>query len=263
MNCHDCEELLQRRLDDARRGVRYSEPRGSGPISVDLDRHLAECQACRHTHAAAGLLLETIESMSTIAAPLDFAWKTTAAVLRDRIRRRQKMRERVLITAGLAASILLMAWIGNVLLPERNRHGQESVPQLANHGQETVPQPKEPETVPQQKEPKPEEPIPPLADDVRLAMLSFKDRLPDPTKGHAFVLIAAPREVPDLEAEMRHLAARPLVEPLDPATQSIRQAGHEVSQGLDIVAGNARRAIDFFVKEHAGTGWQKLIRTRC
>ena len=61
MNCHECEELLQRRLDDARRGVRYSEPRGSDP---DLERHLAECQACRQTHAAAGLLLESLESLA-------------------------------------------------------------------------------------------------------------------------------------------------------------------------------------------------------
>ena len=328
MNCHDCEELLQRRLDDARRGVRYSEPSGSVPGALELDRHLAECQACRRTHAAAGLLLEGLESLPDVSPPIDFAWQTTAAVLRDRMRRRQKMHRRVLVTAALAASILLMAWLGNAWLPQPKQEVQKA--NIANRGLPSPSSPhpadnairpgngndgpqanpdkspsveaRSPDRVPElDKTPaqspslafrvggehfagllefagrlsgsvarsgdrvstevatflgsladklKPAEPIRPLVDEVCLTVLSFRDRLTGQTKDQALVLIAgATGEVPDLEAQMRHLVARPLEEPLDPTTESLRQAGHEVSQGFETVAGNARRAFDYFVKE--------------
>ncbi len=246
MNCHECEERLQRRLDTARRGVRSSEPRGSDP---DLERHLAECQACRQTHAAAGVLLEGLESLPAVAPPLDFAWQTTAAVLRDRMRRRQKMRRRVLLTTVLAASILLMAWASNIWRPERRQKQDVPRDDIANHGHVSPIGPRPHDNAPKDHDPpQADEPI--RVAEIRLAMASLTDRLAEQTRDQARVLIAvAPHEVPDLEAKVRSLAARPLEEPLDPAAQSLRQAGHEVSQGLEPVVDHACRAFGYFVKE--------------
>jgi hypothetical protein len=40
-----------------------------------------------------------------------------------------------------------------------------------------------------------------------------------------------------------------LQQPLDPAAQSLRQAGHGVSAGLQTVALSARRAVSYFASE--------------
>ena len=93
-----------------------------------------------------------------------------------------------------------------------------------------------------------DEPI--RVDDVRLAMVSLTDRLADQTRDQARVLIAAaPHEVPDLEAEM-HISwpGRWRSRSTRPRNRCARP-GKEVSQGLETVAGSARRAFDYFVKE--------------
>ena len=96
MNCLECQELLQRRLDE-----------GSIPTSPDLDGHLAGCQACRHNHLAAQALLDGVRATPQVALPDNFAERMVVAVLRDRMLRQQRMQTRLRITMAMAAAI---AW---------------------------------------------------------------------------------------------------------------------------------------------------------
>jgi hypothetical protein len=226
MNCLECQELLQSRLDG-----------NLVPASSDFEQHLAGCQSCRQSHTAAVVLLDGLRRLPALEPPLDLSGRLVAAVLRDRQHRQQRTRARVRITFALAASILLMALAGYFLLPERRGD---------NFG------PPGPEIARNVPFPEVEEPGQPLAKSVaeaRDAVMSLKDRLTEETKDQARMIIAAaPQSMPSLP-EAKELNELTSPEPLDPATQPLLQAGQGVSQGLQTVAGSARRAVGFFFKE--------------
>jgi len=229
MNCLECQELLQRRLD----GERVS-------ASADLELHLASCQKCRLHQAGAGLLLDGLKALPRIEPPADFADQIVASILHDRVRRRLRMRRRVWLTAGLAAAILVMAWAGNLWLPN---HRPENAPQHIVENKDTK----------ETKTPAPDESPTPLGqavDEARDAVLALTERVAGETKEQAKLFIAAaPTDVSGLTEKVRNMGDPPMQEPLDPAAQSLRQAGQGVSQGFQTVAGNARRAVDFFYNE--------------
>ena len=230
MNCLECQDLLQRRLDGE-----------TVPGSAALEQHLAGCQSCRHTHAAGALLLEGLKELPpSPPLPAEFTRHVVGSILRDRQRRRARMRRRVWVTAGLAAAILLMVWAGNIWLPERN-NVEAPAPALVDGTKKQDP----PSPAPQ---PPAEEKVTPLAKSVDAArndVLAMTSRWADQTKDQARLFVSLP-EMPDfLGSDTRF----PMDEPLDPAAQSLRQAGQGVSDGLHAVSRNARRAVSFFMKE--------------
>ena len=186
MNCLECQELLQRRLD----GERVSAP--------DLEAHLSGCSACRRRHAAAGLLLSGLKGLPHVEPPGDLADEIVAAVLRDRVQRRIKMRRRVWQTAALAASIFLMAWAGDLWLPN---HRPENPP-VNDQANANKNENNRPHGTPSQSEPA----LAQSVDEARDAMLALTGRLAGETKGQAQLFIAAaPTDVAGLAEQVRNL----------------------------------------------------------
>lgn len=239
MNCHECQELLHARLDGA--GI---------PASADLESHLAGCQACRSDHAAAGLLMGALKRLPRAEPRLNLADHIVSAVLQDRVQRRLKMRRRVLVTMALAAAILLMAWAGNLWLPNSrpDKPAPEHPPLAEKKAEEPTPPVRDNLMV------GPPAPLAQSMDEAREAMLALTGRLAGETKGQAKMLIAAaPTDVAALTESVRNFSEQqsPMEDDiqLDPAADSLRQAGQGVSQGLQTVTGNARRAFNFFVRD--------------
>src|SRR5437660_1054626 len=111
MNCLECQELLQKRLD----GV---------PITAEvLEQHLDQCATCREQHAAAARLLEGMQQLPKPKLPANFAQDLAARIVRDRQQRRDRMRRRIYVTMALAASVLLMLFAAYWWMPRTERHG--------------------------------------------------------------------------------------------------------------------------------------------
>src|SRR5262249_5006309 len=100
MNCPECHDFLQRRLD--------------GDVAADhaaLDHHLAECADCREQHQAAQRLAGGLRLLLPPAPPADLARRITLRVLADRADR-LRWRRRVIAAAALAACVALMTFAG-------------------------------------------------------------------------------------------------------------------------------------------------------
>src|SRR5262249_49935181 len=100
MNCDECHDLLQRRLD-------VSPP--TEPSA--LERHLAGCPACRADHAAAQLLEDHLKRHHKPVPPADLADRIVAGLLAEQ-RARLRARRRWLVGIALAASLLLACLAG-------------------------------------------------------------------------------------------------------------------------------------------------------
>lgn len=224
MNCLECQTLLQRKLD--------GEP---VLAAADLDRHLASCIACRQNFQAAERLLAGLPRLRTPKLPASFAQEMAGRVLRDREQRRRVMRSRVWITVGLAASILFVAWAGNVWLP-KTKQGTDQPPLVQKKPADAQnPQPANPEPV---------EPLAQHVGEAKTAVTTLTERWADQTREQAklFLSVAsAPAQLPLPQVDLQT--------PLDPAADSLRQASQGVSGGLQVVGQSALRAVEFFAKE--------------
>src|SRR5262249_33552532 len=108
MNCLECRELLQKRMD------------GEMICAQTLEPHLSQCTTCREQYAAAQRLLAATKLLSHAKPAANFAQSVVAQVMHDRRQRQQKMRRRVFVTtalAALAASVLLMLMLAYYWLP--------------------------------------------------------------------------------------------------------------------------------------------------
>lgn len=210
MNCHDCEVLLQRRLD--------GESIGDAPA---LEQHLSDCAACRARHAGAQRLLAGLQQMSKSALPADFAERVVAEVLGDRRRRQVAARRRLSITVGLAASVMVMLAAAYFWLPREQAPVQQ---QMVNKHRT-----RKPDAPPTEK---PAEPL--------QLLTALTDRVADATRDHAKVVIVAANLDGVDKLPVNDL---PIIEP------GLREAGQEVSDGLRTVTNSARRALDFFARE--------------
>lgn len=213
MNCLECRELLQKRLD----GEVISAPA--------LERHLSECAACREQHAGAGRLLEALQQLPPVKAPANLAQSMVAQVIKDRLHRQQRVRRRVFATMALAASVLVMLLAAYYWYP---RPGNDALPKTPMV-QET---PKKHAPPKQVEEPKVDEKKP----EPRNAMAALADRWAGTTRDHAKVLQAA--------AHLDGVEVPPV--PMNP---SVREAGQEVTDGVTTVTRNARKAFDYFARE--------------
>lgn len=222
MNCLDSRNELQRLLDGL-------EPARPGP----LRDHLAACIACRESHRAAQRLLEGLRGRSQPVPPAAFAEKVVRRVLFEKQRFREKTRRRLYLTAALAASILVLVFAGEFWPPPKT--------------DDPLPAPRPGPVA--QKEIGPEAPMPPLGEtvaEVGQAMNDLTERLASTAKDHAQRIIAAanPMEV----AAVAKLPG-PIEPPLEPAVESLRQAGQGVADGLQPLTRSAQRAFAFLVRE--------------
>src|SRR5438105_11248782 len=112
MNCLECQELLQRRLDGAQTAD-----------SAALEQHLRVCVTCREQHQSAQLMLDSLSACPPPLAPEHLAPRIVAAVVHDQ-RVRLQFRRRVWTGLAVAASLLLMALAGYLWFPrDRNDPG--------------------------------------------------------------------------------------------------------------------------------------------
>ncbi len=212
MNCLECQELLQKRLDGER-----------SASSEVLERHLSECPACRELHAGAVCLLEGLKQMPQAKLAPGFTQALAAAVIRDRRQRREKMRRRVFMTVALAASVLLVLLLAYQWMPRTEPHRKQDI---ANK------QPP-PKIEPEVKQVAKQEP--------RTTLTALTERWADTTRDHAQVVLVGTNL--DAVEKLPAVNELPMIDP------SVREAGQEVSDGVRTVTRNARKAFDFFARE--------------
>lgn len=218
MNCLECEELLQERLDS-----------DQGVESEALDQHLRECPRCRELHAGATLLLEGLRDLPRPQPAPGLARNLTESIVRDRQHRRAKWRRRVTLTLALAASIMLVAVVAYSWLPRTSQNGPGNPPIAKTPNVPLKPQPENIPVVPGKKE-EPRNPLSPLV-----------DRWVDTTREHARVVLVA--------ANLDAIEKLPAVDNLAPIDPGVREASQEVTEGVRTVTRSARKAFDFFARE--------------
>lgn len=221
MNCPESLEWLQFRLDGK-----------SVPDATSLEMHLSGCQKCRDQHAAALVLLDGLRRTARPVPPADLAGRIAVRVQADRHLRRQKANFRWKVTLALAASLLVIASAGYLLLSRPQRPTQAPL----------VVQPR--------KDPEPKVPdngLPALRESManaRNAVTDLTNRLAEQTREQTRLLLAAAPL--DLDPMTMIPGLNELDDPLNPAAQSLQTTGRAMAEGLEVVAGSARRAVDFF-----------------
>lgn len=211
MNCLDAQHWLQERLD------------GRPFDRAALDAHLDHCADCAAQHAAAGRLLDGLRLLVAPQPPAGLRDQVVARVLADQRARRRRVR---LLTALAVAASLLVAGLAGYswLLPP---------------GPPVVP----PEPMPLVKTPDPAAPS--LRDSMAeagSAVVNLTRRKADETVSQTRLLW--PSVTPPALDDPHVLG-----EPLDPPARSLREAGQNVSAGLEPVTSSARRALDLFLRE--------------
>lgn len=213
MNCLECVEILQKQLD------------GATAAREAVQTHLATCAECRERFAAADLLrgVMKLEPKPRPQLAVNFAQQMAARVVRDRLKRRTRLRRSLFITAALAASVLFVFLFS-----------YWSQPSPVNPG----PVAKQDDT----KKPTPEVLVPePRQDDTRQAFASYSERIVGTTREHARVLLTAANPLEQLPAGT--------LANLDPAAESLIEASRDVTDRVQTVTHSARRAFDYFARE--------------
>jgi hypothetical protein len=230
MNCLECQDILQHRLD--------GEPNAP---NAALDHHLAQCAPCRERHAAARRLLDGLQAFPRPTLPAAFAGRVIAAVVRDRERRRARVRRSLYVTAALAASILFMLLIAYFRAPDPDgKPDPGPIVHDATPRQDIVPPPVEDNNKqPEKKDERKHEQGDTLA--------SLSERLADKTLDRARAMWTAANPVEGLPVgELPDVAN---VKELEPAAEPLRQAKQDASDSLNAVTHSARRAFDYFARE--------------
>jgi hypothetical protein len=212
MNCLECQDLLQRRLDGE-----------AVIISPAMRRHLAACPSCRVLHASGQVLLGELRTVPAPALAGDFSQRMTVMVLRDR---RQRKRLRLVVTAALAASLLIMALAGyfvsgpgpvaKVNIEKMRIDHPDQMPHLAQS-----------------------------VDDTRQAFASLSERWAEHAREQTknFLAAAKPIDIPGVDF------LQDMAEPLEPAAQSLQQAGQGVAESLQPVTTSAGRALAYLLRD--------------
>jgi hypothetical protein len=230
MNCDDCRERLQVRLD------------GAALAEDDLEAHLSGCPECRALDAAARRLVAGLLLTAAPAPPPDLAGRIAVCVINDQRRLRRLRRGLVLAGAvGVAASLLL----GLLLVPTDSQRTSwvaqkwESVLAFFNppYVVTVVNLPDTDIDV----DPKPPASLNDNAAEATSAVASLARRTADETLSDGQLLL------PSLSLS---LPPDDMLTPaLDPPATSLREAGQGVATGLEPVATSARRAFDLFRRD--------------
>src|SRR6516162_4681281 len=115
MNCLECLDLLQRRLD----GDAQAE-------SVDLERHLSECADCRARHGAVPQLAEGLRLLASPLPPAGLSNRIVNRVLAEH-RGALSFQRRLIAAAAIAAGLLLASGVAlQIFRPAGNGGPDES-----------------------------------------------------------------------------------------------------------------------------------------
>jgi hypothetical protein len=222
MNCLECQDILQRRLD-------------GGPATPNpaLGQHLAQCAPCRERHAAARRLLDGLRTFPSPTLPAGFAARVVDAVLRDRARRRARVRRSLYVTAALAASILFMLLIAYFRPPSASDGNADPGPMadvVPRH--DIAPPPVADKKEDERKAPKGD------------TFAALSGRLADKTLDQAKAMWTIANPVDGLP-----VGDLPNVKELEPVAEPLRQAQQDATESLGAVTHSARRAFDYFARE--------------
>jgi hypothetical protein len=212
MKCLEFQDLLQRRLD------------GEAVInSPAMRQHLAVCPSCRVLHASGQVLLGKLRTVPAPALAGDFSQRMTVMVLRDR---RHRKRLRLVATAALAASFLMMALAGYFV------SGPGPVAKVNNEKMRID----HPDQLPHLAQ---------SVNDTRQAFASLSERWAEHVREQTktFLAAARPVDIPGVDF------LQDMAEPLEPAAQSLQQAGQGVAEGLQPVTTSAGRALAYLLRD--------------
>jgi predicted anti-sigma-YlaC factor YlaD len=219
MNCHECQDWLQRRLD------------GAAPArSSALEQHLAECHSCRTLHASGQALLEGLKAVRSPVPPVHLSERLARMVLQDREVRRRRVRLRLGVTAALAASILVMALVGQFLPPLRHSTGSGHQ-RIAKENNEVGFGTDKADAFP---------PLGQSIEDARQAVVSLSELWAERAKKQATILLPADVDVGPIPS---------MTASLEPAAQSLQKVGQGALDSMEPVAMSARRALTYFLSE--------------
>lgn len=213
MNCPECEDLLQRRLD------------GEAVDLHALEQHLAVCAACREQHHAAQILLDALRARPAVCVPDNFAASVVRAVVQERGAQRRVRRWWTGVAA--AASLLLVVLTGYFW---SLRDKQEPPAPLVKSGN-TTESPSLDRTM----------------EEAREAVSNLTERIADGTKKQALLILSAANPI---ELNVSLPAPRPLEVPAE-AARSFQQTTQGMGDGLQTVARSAQRAVNFLAREVA------------
>lgn len=215
MTCVECQERLQWFLDGR-----------PDDVEATVAAHLAACPVCGQLHAAGRRLRDGVCLLATPLPPEGFAERVAALVVADQ-RKRQRLRRRWFAGAALAASLLLAVlagyrWFGpqekNAPPPTRIAEEDKRAPDTPSRSTR--------ESMAEAGE----------------ALASLSRKATEETVEQTRLLwpvASAPLSFDGLDLQT----------PLEPPTQSLREAGQNVSTGLEPVANSARRAMNLFLRE--------------
>jgi hypothetical protein len=216
MNCLQCQQLLQDRLD----GLTAID-------TAEMNRHLAACAACQGSFAAAGRLEEGLRLLAPPAPPPRLSDRIVTAVL-DAQRRRRRVRRFARVGLAVAASLLLVLT-------------------FADHR----PLPPAPTPAPTPEAPLVQKEEPTLRERVAEASTAVVDlagRTADETVGQSRLLLPVVMVAPPLETPADPLS------PMETPMRSLREAGQGVSAAFEPVADSARRAFGMVLHEIPAVG---------
>jgi anti-sigma factor RsiW len=219
MNCLECRDLLQQRLDG----------NFSPACQPALDVHLAACPACRELHAAVPCLLEGVRAQTTPLPPSGLAERIGAALLLQA--RRQRRTRRLSFAAAMAASILAILTIGYFW--SRQVPGQPNPAPLVRSAEpgKNLRSPSLNQSV----------------EEAGQAVLAMTRRAANETVGQGRTFL--PLVLPE-----RPSPGVPEIEPLlEQPTKSLRDIQNGMTAGLEPVTSSARRALDLFLRELPST----------
>ena len=218
MTCVECQERLQRMLD------------GRPDEFAAVSGHVAACPECGEAHRAGRRLQEGLLLMGVPRPSHGLADRIVARVLFDRQARRSRRRRWLVVTA-LAASLLIAMFAGDLWRRMRHTDSPLVEPAPVADGSDKTPK----ETTPS---PSPRESV----SEAGLAFASLSRKAKDETVEQTMLLwpvASAPLSFEGLDLQT----------PLEPPSQSLREAGQNVSSGLEPVATSARRAMNLFWRD--------------
>ncbi len=233
MNCPECDEVLQERLDGREPADRAA-----------LDRHLAGCPDCRDRHAAVQRLADGLRLLAFPAPPAGLAGRIADRVLAEQ-RSRGQFRRRLTFAAAVAAGLLAVVAAGY----QAYRAGwfgdrPDDSPLVKRPGGPEKKAPvKDEDWVPH---PRPAPSLGETLEEAGSAAVDLARRQAQETVSQARRLLTptSPLKVP--------LKGGDTLAALDPPAQSLRQAGKSLSAGLQPVTTSARRAVNWLLRETPG-----------
>jgi hypothetical protein len=214
MNCAECEERLQLWLD------------GQAQENRSVAGHVADCAACADRLSAARRLQEGLRLLDPPELPDDFAGRITTQILVDR-RALRSRRQRWVVATALAASLLLAVTLGFGKFAKWGGAPVHVEPApIAKEDRNTLPTPSPRQSVA----------------DAGEAVASLSRKATDETVEQTRLLwpvATAPFSFEGVDLQT----------PLEPPAQSLREAGQNVSSGLEPVASSAKRAMNLFWRD--------------